>query len=155
MHREPQVTIELNPRERRFYERVRGSVTGALPRAVSGLAELLWLLPDLAILLFRLARDPRVPASSKVVAALAAGYVLSPLDLMPELLLGPIGLIDDLVVVGTALSRLLNHVHPDVVRLHWAGRGDALAAIQRTTDWMEQAVATRVRGAVQRILGTA
>lgn len=155
MHHEQPVTIDLNPRERRFYDRVRGSVTGPLPRAVSGLAELLLLLPDLVILLFRLARDPRVPASSKAIALLAVGYVLSPFELLPELLLGPIGLIDDLIVVGMALSRLLNDVHPDVVRLHWAGRGDALAAIQRTTDWMERAVASRVRGAVQRLLGTA
>ena len=147
------VTIELNPRERRFYERVRKAVKSSLPEAASGLLELLLLLPDLATLLFRLARDPRVPLASKAIAALAVGYVLSPFELMPELLLGPIGLIDDLVVVGTALSRLLNHVHPDIVRLHWAGQGDALVAIQRTTDWIEQAVTTRLRGAVQRVLG--
>jgi len=153
MEDEKRITIDLNPREQRFYERVRNSVKGALPVAASEFVDLLLLLPDLAMLLFRLARDPRVPASSKAIALLAVGYVLSPLELMPELLLGPIGLIDDLIVVGTALSRLLNHVHPDVVRLHWAGKGDALAAIQRTTDWMEQAIASRVRGAVRRVFG--
>ena len=80
---------------------------------------------------------------------------LSPIELLPELLLGPIGLIDDLIVVGAALSRLLNHVHPDVVRMHWAGQGDALVAIQRTTDWIEQTVTARVRGVVQRFFGPA
>ncbi len=86
---------------------------------------------------------------------LAVGYVLSPFELLPELVLGPIGLIDDLIVVGIALSRMLNHVHPDVVRSHWAGQGDALAAIQRVTDWTEQNVTARLRGAVRRVLGPA
>src|SRR5262249_50857329 len=48
---------------------------------------------------------------------------------------GPIGLIDDILVVSAALSLLLNDVHPDVVRAHWSGRGDALDAIQRASQW--------------------
>ena len=155
MDAERTVTIELNPREQRLYEQLRGSITSAMPPALSGFVEVLLLLPDLVILLFRLARDSRVPAASKALAALGVAYVLSPLELLPELLLGPIGLIDDVVVVGAALSRLLNHVHPDIVRMHWAGEGDALAAIQRTTDWIEQGVTARVRGVVQRFLGDA
>jgi len=147
------IEIELNPREARFYERLRAQLVESPPGADSGLRDLLLLLPDLAVLLFRLARDPRVPVASKAVAVLAAGYVLSPLELMPELLLGPIGLIDDLVVVAAALSRMLNQVHPDVVRSHWAGQGDALAAIQRATRWTEEQVTGRLRGAWRRITG--
>ena len=150
-----EVTIELNPRELRFYERVRGYLTVSEPGAASGLLDLLLLLPDLAVLLFRLARDERVPLSSKLIAMLAVGYVLSPFELLPEIVLGPIGLIDDLIVVGTALSRMLNHVHPDVVRMHWAGQGDALAAIQRVSDWTEQTLALPLRSAVRRMLGAA
>ena len=155
MNAERTVTIELNPREQRLYEQLRGSVTSTAPRALSGVIEVLLLLPDLAVLLFRLTRDPRVPVASKAIAALGVAYVLSPIELLPELLLGPIGLIDDLIVVAAALSRLLNHVHPDVVRMHWAGEGDALAAIQRTTDWVEQTVTARVRAVLQRFLGPA
>ena len=81
----------------------------------------------------RLLRDQRVSLGDKAVALLGLGYVLSPIDLLPEVLLGPIGLLDDLVVVAATLSRLLNHVHPDVVRSHWPGQGDALDAIQRVT----------------------
>ena len=83
------------------------------------------------MLLARLLRDPRVPRRAKLVALFGIGYVLSPIDLLPALLLGPLGLLDDLVVVTAALSRLINHVHPDVVRSAWPGRGDALDAIQR------------------------
>jgi uncharacterized membrane protein YkvA (DUF1232 family) len=149
---EREVTIELNPTEQRFYERVRSYVRQPEPGANSGFVELLLLLPDLAVLLFRLARDARVPFASKVIASLAVGYVLSPFELLPEIVLGPIGLIDDLVVVGLALSRMLNYVHPDIVRSHWAGQGDVLDAIQRVTDWTEQSITSRVRGALRSVL---
>jgi len=108
----------------------------------------LLLLPDLAILLARLLRDPRVPRGGKLIALLGIGYVLSPLDLLPEPIFGPIGLIDDLFVVAATLSRILNYVHPDVVRSHWSGQGDALDAIQRATGWAED----RARGVMRRVL---
>src|SRR5262245_66508356 len=101
------------------------------PGQVSGLGDLVLLLPDFTVLLARLLRGPRVPRRAKLVALLGIGYVLSPIDLIPALLVGPLGLLDDLVVVTAALSRLINHVHPDVVRSAWPGRGDALDAIQR------------------------
>lgn len=150
---EPPVVIDLNPRERRFYDQLRAYVRSPEPAASSGVWDLLLLLPDLTVLLFRMARDARVTLVSKAIAGVAIGYVLSPFELMPELVFGPIGLIDDLIVVGTALSRLLNHVHPDVVRGHWSGQGDALAAIQRVTHWMEAQVTTRLRNTWQRWTG--
>jgi uncharacterized membrane protein YkvA (DUF1232 family) len=128
-------------------------VAGVGPGAASGVRDLLLLLPDLSVLLLRLLRDPRVSLGDKGVALLGLGYVLSPLDLLPEFLLGPIGLLDDLVVVAATLSRLLNHVHPDVVRSHWPGRGDALEAIQRVTQWTETFVTRRLRGFVRGLLG--
>jgi hypothetical protein len=99
------VTIELNPREQRLYDGLRGRVVGEGSGRSSGAGDLLLLLPDLTVLLLRLMRDRRVPPGPKWVAALGVGYVLSPIDLMPSLLLGPIGLVDDLLVVSAALSR--------------------------------------------------
>lgn len=115
--------------------------------------DLALLLPDLTVLLLRLLRDPRVSLGDKAVALLGLGYVLSPIDLMPEVILGPIGLLDDLVVVAATLSRLLNHVHPDVVRSHWSGKGDVLDALQRVTHWTENTVSRRLRRFVRGLLG--
>ena len=123
------------------------------PGAASGVRDLALLLPDLTVLLVRLLRDSRVSYGDKGVALLGLGYVLSPIDLLPELLLGPIGLIDDLVVVAATLSRVLNHVHPDVVRSHWPGKGDALDAVQRVTQWTETFVTARLRRIVGGLLG--
>ena len=145
MSPENPLTIEVNPRERRVYDRLRSQVIETEPGEGSGLRDLLLLLPDLAVLLFRLMRDDRVPVGSKAIAVLGAAYLVSPIDLLPTFLLGPIGLVDDLIVVGAVLSRMLNRVHPDVVRSHWSGQGDALEAIQRVTAWTEHAFGDRVR----------
>lgn len=140
------VTIDLSPRERRLYDRLRAAVVTPRPGGErSGIRDGLLLLPDLTALLFRLLRDPRVPPGGKLIALLGIGYVLSPIDVIPEALFGPFGLVDDLFIVGATLSRLLNYVHPDVVRSHWSGQGDALDAIQRATGWAEQ----RVRGVLR------
>ena len=145
------VVIELNARERRLWDRVRGQIVSYEPGAGSGLRDVVLLLPDLTVLLFRLLRDPRVPPGAKLLAGLGVAYVLSPIDLVPEILFGPFGLIDDLLVVAAALSRLVNYVHPDVVRAHWSGQGDALDAIHRTTDWGESLVTRRIPAALGRL----
>lgn len=147
----PRVMIELNPREQRLYDRMRAQVIAPREGGTSGLRDLLLLLPDLTVLLIRLIRDDRVPVGSKAIAMLGVGYILSPIDLVPEIVLGPIGLIDDLLVVATALSRLLNTVHPDVVRSHWSGQGDALDAIHRVTRWTEVQVTGRVKSVLKRL----
>jgi uncharacterized membrane protein YkvA (DUF1232 family) len=148
---ESRVMIELNPRERRFYDRLRRRIVDSAPGASSGVRDLLLLLPDLTILLMRLMRDRRVPRFQKAVALAGLAYVLSPIDLMPALLLGPLGLLDDLFIVAACLSRLLNHVHPDVVRGHWPGQGDALDVIQRVTSWFEEELQLRVSDVVRRL----
>lgn len=145
------IEIELNPREARLYDRLRANV--ALPKGhlAAGLADLILLLPDLVVLLLRLVRDPRVPIGSKIIAGAAAAYVLSPIDLMPELILGPFGLIDDLLVVGAALSKLMESVHPDLLRHHWPGDGDVLEAVRRVTMWGHDQFTTRIPAIVRRI----
>lgn len=150
---EQQVTIDLNPGEQRLWDRMRARVAAErAPGTGSGIFDLLFLLPDLTVLLVRLLRDPRVPILSKAIAVAGIGYVLSPVDAMPALLLGPVGLVDDLVIVAAALSMLLNRVHPDVVRSHWSGQGDALSAIHSVTGWVEEQVSGGLDVIVSRLL---
>jgi uncharacterized membrane protein YkvA (DUF1232 family) len=146
---EARITIELNPRERRLYDRLRARVVEERPGTDSSLRDLLLLLPDLTVLLFRLLRDPRVPGLPKAVALLGLAYVASPIDLLPTFLFGPLGLVDDLLVVAATLSRLVNQVHPDVVRSQWSGRGDALQAVQGATRWSESLVRKRLPAALR------
>jgi uncharacterized membrane protein YkvA (DUF1232 family) len=148
---EPNVTIEMDLRERRLYDRLRAAIVAQKPGRRSGVRDMLLLLPDLTVLLMRLFADERVPIGGKAIAVIGISYVLSPIDLLPSFLFGPIGLIDDLFIVAASLARVILYVHPDVVRSHWSGQGDALDAIRRATEWSE----ARVRSVVARILPAA
>lgn len=80
-----------------------------------------------ARLAWRLLRDPRVASKLKVaVPVLAALYVVSPIDLLPDFLLG-LGQVDDLGVIGVAvvfLSRVLPRLAPaDVLDEHLTAMG--------------------------------
>ena len=132
--------IDLRAREKRVYDRLRARLVKFDPGAGAGVRDLLLLLPDMIVLLLRLARDPRVPVGAKLVATLGIGYALSPIDLIPEILFGPIGFVDDLLVATAAISYIVNHVHPDLVRAHWPGPGDVLDAVKSVLGWSERLV---------------
>ena len=90
-------------------------------RLPPGLArEMTGFLPNCAVLLRRLWRDPRVPRRARVALALAALWVLSPLDLVPEFL-PVIGPLDDAIVVVLALRYALRTVPRTVVEAAWPG----------------------------------
>ncbi len=132
--------VDLRARERRVYDRLRARVVEAEPGASPGVRDLLLFLPDLVVLLLRLVRDPRVPAGAKAVALLGVGYALSPIDLVPEILFGPLGFLDDLLIATASVSWVVNHVHPDLVRAHWSGSGDVLDVVKSVLGWSEKLV---------------
>ena len=83
-------------------------------------------LPNLLILLGRLVKDRRVPTAEKALLVAAIIYVISPLDLIPDVF--PfIGQVDDLYVVALVVLRLVNRTDESVVRAHWPGGGDIVA----------------------------
>lgn len=147
------VTIELNPEEERLYDRLRTRMVDSVPGEGSSFRDIILLLPDLTILLARLMRDRRVPLVQKGIAIAGMAYVLSPIDILPTIVFGPLGVLDDVFVVAACLSRLLNHVHPDVVRSHWSGQGDALDVIQDVTGWFERKLQMRVSDLTARLTG--
>lgn len=97
------------------------------------LKEYALLAPRLVKLLWRLTRDPRVPARSKASLVLLMGYIVSPVDLIPDFLPG-IGQMDELVIAAFALDQMLNRVPAEVVREHWEGDKDILEIVQEVLD---------------------
>jgi uncharacterized membrane protein YkvA (DUF1232 family) len=92
----------------------------------SRLKSFLMFLPNMVVLMGRLVKDRRVPTAEKALLVAAIIYVISPLDLIPDVF--PfIGQIDDLYVVALVLLRLVNRTDEAVVRQHWPGGGDIVA----------------------------
>ena len=95
--------------------------------------EYLLLVPRFVQLLWRLTRDPRVPARSKATLLLLGGYLALPFDIIPDFI--PVaGQMDDLMVIAFALDQMINRVPPEVVREHWDGDGDVLEIVKETLD---------------------
>lgn len=92
-------------------------------------------LPHLAKLCARLLRDPRVPRKTKALLGGAALYLLSPIDLIPEMFFPVIGRVDDLILLAFALHRLLDAVEPEVLEELWDGDGDALELVTAFIAW--------------------
>ncbi len=94
----------------------------------SGGKALLRVVADVVLLLKDLATDPRVPRSEKIVAGLAAAYLVSPVDLIPDWILG-VGQADDLAVAALAFRRLLSAAGYDVIYELWRGSDEGLALV--------------------------
>lgn len=94
-------------------------------------ADILLLVPDLFALIVRLARDKRVPFLVKGQLLLAAAYVLSPVDLIPEALVGATGLTDDAGVMALVLMWIANIASIDkrVLSDNWSGSSDVQETI--------------------------
>ena len=65
-----------------------------------------------ALILFLAARHPDTPLPLKLAAAAALAYLVSPVDLLPDLPL--IGWVDDLVLVSVGMPYLIRRLPPAV-----------------------------------------
>jgi uncharacterized membrane protein YkvA (DUF1232 family) len=61
----------------------------------------------------------------------AAAYFANPLDLVPELILGPAGLVDDIALSALVLHDVLENTDPAIVREHWEGDIDLLELVRQ------------------------
>ena len=103
------------------------------PTAQTDMKEYVLLLPRLLKLVWRLARDPRVPARTKATLFLLGGYLVSPIDVIPDFIPG-IGQLDDIAVIAFVLDQMLNRMPDDIVREHWDGDEDLLQIIKEIVD---------------------
>jgi uncharacterized membrane protein YkvA (DUF1232 family) len=75
-------------------------------------------------------RRRRVPRRRKLLLGVLVGYVVFPIDLIPDFI--PVaGHLDDAIVVALALRHLLRAGGPDLVREHWPGPEKSLAIVLR------------------------
>lgn len=135
-----------NGKAERFYDRIRAQIRQAVDKneATGKAAEFLLLAPDLFILLYRLFNDDRVSGKNKALLGSGIAYFFLPIDLLPEALLGPVGLIDDVIFAVYILNRMLLDTDEEVLKEHWSGEGDILAIIRRVLGSAEQLVSRKI-----------
>ncbi|MDX2044654.1 MAG: YkvA family protein [Acidobacteriota bacterium] len=94
------------------------------------LKSVIMLIPNFLKLLYRLFKDSRVPMAEKAMLVGAIAYVVSPLDLLPDVI--PfIGQVDDLYLIGLVVLRLLARTDDEIIQEHWDGRGDLASLVNK------------------------
>jgi uncharacterized membrane protein YkvA (DUF1232 family) len=93
------------------------------------MADAVFMMPNIVKLVTRLLKDPRVPRRAKITLGLAAAYVASPIDLIPEIV-PVIGWADDVLILMLAIDSLIERAGEEVVREHWDGPGDLLSLVR-------------------------
>jgi uncharacterized membrane protein YkvA (DUF1232 family) len=87
-------------------------------------------VPDCAVLARRLLRDPRVPRRVKVALLLLVGYLVMPIDLVPDFI--PVaGHLDDAILVALVLRALVRAGGEPLLREHWPGPERSLGVLAR------------------------
>jgi uncharacterized membrane protein YkvA (DUF1232 family) len=127
--------IVLEREHKRYYDQLRAKIEKYMRDKIGDsraekMAPYLLLAPDLFVLLARLAKDGRVPLKSKSIALAAIVYFMTPLDIIPEFIMGPGGFIDDIVLAVMALNKMLVDIDENIIREHWNGDKNIISVMR-------------------------
>jgi uncharacterized membrane protein YkvA (DUF1232 family) len=140
-----------------FYDRLRERIVSRIEqrggRLSSGAARALLLVPDVFILLVRLTLDRDVPRSTRALIGGALAYFLLPLDFLPELVLGPVGFMDDLVLAVAVLGQAFGDELEPYARWHWSGPEDLRVVLRDISTSADQLLGQKIYDRLRRFLG--
>ncbi|MDE4086593.1 DUF1232 domain-containing protein [Planococcus maritimus] len=117
-----------------FYQKLRVRVHNWLESKSSKLdsaGQFVLFAPDLFHLLTRLLLDSRIDKKSKAYVGAGVLYFMAPIDILPEILVGPGGFMDDVIVAVYVINTVLNRFPKEVVTEHWAGDEDLLKVLSK------------------------
>ncbi len=83
------------------------------------------MIPDIIALFMRLYKDKRVAKEVKFNISIALGYLLFPLDILPDTL-PIIGKIDDLAVTFFILQKVLCDIPEEIILDNWEGQSNII-----------------------------
>ncbi len=144
------------------YSKFRDSIRKNILNGPLGFAEWAFLPADLAVLMGRAMASPDIDTKTKGLLIMAGLYTSAGIELIPESLLGPIGLVDDGIVIISALNELLNESDQRVIQDLWEGSPENLYKIQsfiwnihsRTTLYIVRPFATWLRNSLAQVIAT-
>ena len=105
-------------------------VSGRREEDPTRLTDALRLIPDVVRLLRRLAADPTLPRGVRIRMSLLVGYLVMPIDLVPDFI--PIvGYADDAIIVAIALRSVAKTAGAAALDRHWPGTPEGLRVLKR------------------------
>ena len=156
---DPQLPAESDQQQKDFYLQLRDKVSKWFEKNADEkpeYANYILLVPDFFYLLVKLTLDDRIPAIDKAKFAGVIAYFLSPIDFLPEALLGPLGYLDDLALTCYVLNLYINQqdeVGKQVVQDQWPGDQDVLntiqSVLQKADSWIGSGLWKKIKDAYQ------
>jgi uncharacterized membrane protein YkvA (DUF1232 family) len=133
--------INNEPKKLEFYENLRKKFGDKLPKSKNPnkiqLSDFLFALPDFFILFTRLFMDKRIPKSRKMFISAILGYLVLPIDIIPDFI--PIlGYVDDLVLVVLALDQILLETDEQIIKDNWSGKSNVIELIRSITKLIQE-----------------
>jgi uncharacterized membrane protein YkvA (DUF1232 family) len=139
-----------------FYDRLRERVLqwvekrgGRIPEAA---VEAVLLVPDVFILLVRLALDREVPKPTRALIAGALAYFVLPTDLFPEALFGAGGFLEDLVLASAVLAQAFGGELEPYAQKHWSGSHELKKVVGDLTQTAHVLLGENLYGRLKRLL---
>lgn len=117
------------------YSAGRDYVEEKLPQKIKTYSDYLFIVPDMAALLYRLLKDKRVSLKTKLIISGAIAYIGFPTDIIPDNI--PfIGKIDEIAVAFFALERIIADVPIKVILENWEGKNDIVFVIKNIIEYV-------------------
>jgi len=148
--------VPAGPRLLTFYDRLRKRMLTAAHRRSEKLGkpvvEAMLLIPDVFILLVRLALDRDVPKEARAMIGGALAYFLLPTDLFPEAIVGAAGFLDDVVIAAAVLSQALGGELEPYARKYWNGDQELRQVLRDLTNGAASLLGRDLGARVERLL---
>ena len=152
-------SAEALPKKRllSFYDRLRERILHAVEKRggkmSEGAVKALLLVPDVFILLVRLMLDKRVPGSTRAMIGGALAYFILPADLLPEMLLGGAGFMDDLILATAVLSQAFGGELEPYARRHWSGPEDLRVVLRDLSHTAQSLLGQNLYDKLRKLMG--
>lgn len=118
-----------------YYSLGRNFAVEKLPKKIKTYSDYLFIVPDMAALLYRLLKDKRVSLKTKLIISGAVAYIAFPTDIIPDSI--PfIGKVDEIAVAFFALERIIDDVPIKVVLENWEGKNDIVFVIRNIVEYV-------------------
>ena len=128
-----------------FYKKLRNKIKKwAGKNKDNKILEYILLAPDLFYFFLTVLKDKDVHVDYKLKITAYLAYFISPIDIMPEMVLGPAGYLDDVLMGLLFLRTLLKELPYEYVEEKWPGDKEVLKNVSVMIDNIQTVIDSKV-----------
>ena len=118
-----------------YYSTGRNYIEEKIPQKIKTYSDYLFIVPDMAALLYRLLKDKRVSLKTKLIISGAIAYTAFPTDIISDRI--PfIGKVDEIAVAFFALERIIDDVPMLIILENWEGKNDFVFVMKKIVEYV-------------------